>query len=49
MPHHQASIFLFNEVNKMPGLIDMTGWDMSKHGVPDSRLIVIKRAPNKGA
>ena len=33
----------------MPGLIDMTGWDMSKHGVPDSRLIVIKRAPNKGA
>ena len=32
----------------MPGLIDMTGWDMSKHGVPDSRLVVIERAPNKG-
>lgn len=27
--------------NYMPSLIDMTGWLMSEHGVPDSRLKVI--------
>ena len=26
--------------------IDMTGWVMSEHGVPDSRLIVVKRVDN---
>lgn len=26
----------------MPKAIDMTGWVMSEHGVPDSRLTVIK-------
>lgn len=29
----------------MPKLIDMTGWKMWEHGVPDSRLTVIKRWP----
>ena len=27
----------------MPKLIDMTGWKMWEHGVPESRLEVIKR------
>ncbi len=26
---------------------DITGWIMSEHGVPDSRLTVLKRAENK--
>lgn len=26
----------------MPKKIDMTGWIMSEHGVPDSKLTVIK-------
>lgn len=30
----------------MGKFIDMTGWVMSEHGVPDSRLTVIKRAEN---
>ena len=29
--------------NKSKNIIDMTGWIMSEHGVPKSRLIVIKR------
>ena len=28
----------------MPRMIDMTGWIMSEHGQPDSRLTVLKRA-----
>lgn len=32
----------------MGKLIDMTGWIMSEHGVPDSRITVINRADNKG-
>lgn len=31
----------------MPNFIDMTGWVMSEHGVPDSRLTVIKRAEDR--
>ena len=30
----------------MSNFIDMTGWIMAEHGVPNSRLTVIKRAPN---
>lgn len=30
----------------MGKLIDMTGWVMSEHGVPNSRITVIKRAPD---
>lgn len=30
----------------MSKLIDMTGWIMSEHGVPDSKLIVLERAEN---
>ena len=30
----------------MSSFIDMTGWRMSEHGVPDSRLTVMKRAPD---
>lgn len=32
----------------MGSLIDMTGWVMKEHGVPESRLTVIDRAPSKG-
>ena len=32
----------------MSKLIDMTGWIMKEHGVPDSRITVIDRAENKG-
>lgn len=32
----------------MANLIDMTGWRMADHGVPDSRITVIDRAPNRG-
>lgn len=31
----------------MPKLIDMTGWVMREHGVPDSRITVIQRADHK--
>ena len=31
----------------MSKLIDMTGWIMKEHGVPDSRLTVVERAENK--
>ena len=31
----------------MGNIIDMTGWVMKEHGVPDSRITVINRAPNK--
>ena len=31
----------------MSKLIDMTGWVMKEHGVPDSRLTVVERAENK--
>ena len=31
----------------MSKLIDMTGWAMKEHGVPDSRLTVVERAENK--
>jgi hypothetical protein len=31
----------------MSRLIDMTGWIMSEHGVPDSKLIVIRRVEDK--
>ena len=31
----------------MPKLIDMTGWKMWEHGVPDSRLTVLSRAEDK--
>ena len=27
--------------------IDMTGWKMWEHGVPNSKIIVIKQVPNK--
>lgn len=30
----------------MNQLIDMTGWIMSEHGVPDSKLTVVERAEN---
>jgi hypothetical protein len=29
---------------KMAKLIDMTGWKMTEHGVPNSRITVIRRA-----
>lgn len=29
--------------------IDMTGWVMKEHGVPDSRLTVIRKVPNYAA
>lgn len=32
----------------MGKFIDMTGWIMSEHGVPDSRITVINRAENQG-
>lgn len=32
----------------MGNAIDMTGWIMKEHGIPDSRITVIDRAPNKG-
>ena len=32
----------------MPKFIDKTGWIMKEHGVPDSRLTVLYRAPNQG-
>lgn len=31
---------------KAYNFIDMTGWKMWEHGVPDSKLTVIERAPN---
>lgn len=31
----------------MGKFIDMTGWVMKEHGVPESRLTVIDRAPSK--
>lgn len=30
----------------MSKMIDMTGWDMKEHGIPDSKIIVIKRDQN---
>ena len=30
----------------MSQVVDMTGWEMWKHGVPDSRLIVVQRGEN---
>ena len=32
----------------MGKFIDMTGWKMSEHGVEDSRITVIDKAPNQG-
>ena len=32
----------------MGKFIDMTGWIMKEHGIPDSRLTVIKRTANRG-
>lgn len=32
----------------MRKLIDMTGWIMKEHGVPDSRLTVLERDISKG-
>lgn len=32
----------------MTKMIDMTGWKMSEHGVPNSRWTVIKRVPSNG-
>ena len=32
----------------MGKFIDMTGWKMSEHGIPDSRITVINKAPNMG-
>lgn len=32
----------------MGKFIDMSGWIMKEHGVPDSRIIVINRANNQG-
>ena len=32
----------------MGKFIDMTGWKMSEHGIPDSRITVISKAPNQG-
>ena len=32
----------------MGKFIDMTGWKMSEHGVKDSRITVVNRAPNQG-
>ena len=34
--------------SKKTKTIDMTGWVMKEHGVPDSKIIVIKQAPSKG-
>ena len=31
----------------MGKFIDMTGWVMKEHGIPDSRLTVIRRAANR--
>ena len=30
----------------MGKFIDMTGWKMWEHGVPDSRIIVVERGPD---
>ena len=32
----------------MGKFIDMTGWKMSEHGIPDSRITVINKAANQG-
>ena len=32
----------------MGKFIDMSGWIMSEHGIPESRITVIDRAPNQG-
>lgn len=32
----------------MGKFIDMTGWKMSEHGIEDSRITVINKAPNQG-
>ena len=32
----------------MGKFIDMTGWKMSEHGIPDSRITVVDKAPNQG-
>ena len=32
----------------MGKFVDMTGWKMSEHGVPDSRITIIDRAKNQG-
>lgn len=32
----------------MGKFIDMTGWKMSEHGIPDSRITIINKAPNMG-
>lgn len=32
----------------MGKFIDMSGWKMSEHGVPDSRITVVDKAPNQG-
>ncbi len=34
--------------SKKTKTIDMTGWKMSEHGVPNSKIIVINQAPSKG-
>lgn len=31
----------------MSSFVDMTGWKMREHGVPESRITVIKRAPDR--
>jgi hypothetical protein len=31
----------------MGSFIDMTGWIMKEHGIPESRLTVIKRVENR--
>ena len=31
----------------MGNFVDMSGWKMWEHGVPDSRIIVLKRAKDK--
>lgn len=37
-------ILILQKGDVMADFIDMTGWIMSEHGVPDSRLTVIRRA-----
>lgn len=43
------NIFIKKGCCCMPQFIDMTGWVMSEHGVPDSKITVIKRAEENGS
>jgi hypothetical protein len=43
---HLVFHLYIQEESKMGKFIDMTGWKMSEHGIPDSRITVIDKAPN---